>query len=913
MQHFHVVLQCTAQNGKNRFGLNWRRVEASGQINVAEFNLETLTLSQKSDIRYSPGNTAKFGNSTEIGSTIKSGGSLALAAANDINARATRIDAEGDLSLKAGNDITLSAGRNEQFIKTSGHSETKSKKLFGSSKESKDFSLEANTLTALVSTLSGKNVSLETGNTGTLATQGSRITATEDLSVKAGTILLDAAYDAERSNSSSSIMSKTTRQKSEQKESLTATGSILSAGRNLSLESSGDTTVIGSALAAEQKVTIKTGGNLALLAAESSSERKIDDYVQTKKRATTLAFEQQDVRQLLSTITVGSGLNIEVGGNFTADIGEKNPDGSLIADRMTVDSVVRGTARQQVDVKTTGVGANSNASSSKVLGALSGAGIRNGANDSFAPKAAVIGGDALQQYLNSGLVQIQNNPQLAEQLKHVLSNPGGASLTYKDDSGNISLTVAGQAKVQEVFNTLKLSESFDTKKLTDQGTAQIVTLVAAVVLTVCTAGAGAAVLALAEVAANATAALMIDAAIVGMSSTMIGQLAGGASFDKAFQAGVKAGATSALMAGVSAGIGELVGSPPTTQVGGSTVQAGTNAASSTTSSFQAMGTSQYWAQTSLNALAKGTLASAQGGKFEDGVIGSVLGSLSASGAGIIGDSTSGNPLGNILSHAVLGCTVAAAGKQDCASGAIGGAASATLARVIDAGIGDGLDGKARQAVIAGGAVAGSAAVVGALGGNVMTAGNAASNEVLNNYLSPKQNEDKKTELANCKTVDECKVIEEKWKAIDQKQYPELAPYKDIIEKAKIDWDENLALARTMSGIEFVKAVKTGGDWDYKNNIKKFPNADLLQEFGNFHFGAMAAEHGFSLTTSLFGAGTYQTFFQNDTFSTGIKNGWMPEAILLPDSAALFLTNKGYRWGDNPGDSKAISSGWTTRK
>ena len=51
-----------------------------------DLNLATLSLSQQSDLRYSAGNTAKFGTSTEIGSTLKSGGSLALAAGNDINA-----------------------------------------------------------------------------------------------------------------------------------------------------------------------------------------------------------------------------------------------------------------------------------------------------------------------------------------------------------------------------------------------------------------------------------------------------------------------------------------------------------------------------------------------------------------------------------------------------------------------------------------------------------------------------------------------------------------------------------------------------------------------------------------------------------------------------------------------------------
>ena len=97
--------------------------------------------------------------------------------------------------------------------------------------------------------------------------------------------------------------------------------------------------------------------------------------------------------------------------------------------------------------------------------------------------------------------------------------------------------------------------------------------------------------------------------------------------------------------------------------------------------------------------------------------------------------TSGNTLANMISHAVLGCAVAAAGKQDCASGAVGGASSALIARVIDGGLsGSDVSETTRKALIATGSVAGSALLVGALGGERLTAGNAAANEVTNNYL-----------------------------------------------------------------------------------------------------------------------------------------------------------------------------------
>ena len=376
-----------------------------------------------------------------------------------------------------------------------------------------------------------------------------------DLTVKANTVMLDAAYDTRSSSQTyQNIQKRSVQQSDRQEQSTTATGTILDAGKALTIESTANTTVVGGALAAGQQLSITTGGDLALLAAQSSTNRQINDYNQNSRKATTLKFDEQSVRQLLSTITVsgagnnGGTLAITVGGNFTANTGERNADGSLIADRMTKDGVVKGEARQQVSVTRTGVGADANPQNSQILGDLKAAGIRNGANDSFTRKDAATGQAALSQYLQSGLVSIGQDARLTRQLNTLLK-ADGTTLTVKDANGNVSLTVAGQAKVQEVFNTLKLSESFDAKKFADQGTAQIVTLVAAVVLTVCTGGAGG-VVGVALAGGAGTTAMVINAAVIAMSSTMIGQLAGGASFDEAFKAGVKSGASAAITAGI---------------------------------------------------------------------------------------------------------------------------------------------------------------------------------------------------------------------------------------------------------------------------------------------------------------------------------------------------------------------------
>ena len=170
-----------------------------------------------------------------------------------------------------------------------------------------------------------------------------------------------------------------------------------------------------------------------------------------------------------------------------------------------------------------------------------------------------------------------HNPPL--QGLRALLVPDGTPLTVSDETGHVRLTLAGQARVQEVYNRLRLDESYE--KHADQATAQAVTLVAAIVLTVATAGtatpatsslvagtagtAGAAAGATAgtTLASMGTAGVMLKAGAIGMGSTMIGQWAGGASFDEAFQAGMKSGAISAVAAGVSYGVADHLGLTPT--------------------------------------------------------------------------------------------------------------------------------------------------------------------------------------------------------------------------------------------------------------------------------------------------------------------------------------------------------------
>lgn len=133
-------------------------------------------------------------------------------------------------------------------------------------------------------------------------------------------------------------------------------------------------------------------------------------------------------------------------------------------------------------------------------------------------------------------------------------------------------------------------------------------------------------------------------------------------------------------------------------------------------------------------------------------------------------------------------------------------------------------------------------------------------------------------------------------------------YGDILEAGGIDIDANVKEASTMDHFEWKDAVKAKGKWDYKKSkvlIAAGISPARLDEFGNVHFGIVAAAHGFNLATSLFGAGSYQVFFQRG----GSVWGWGNAPLLASNDQARFYTRMGWNWGDNPGDSLNIMKGW----
>jgi hypothetical protein len=704
-----------------------------------------------------------------------------LIAGRDLTARAANItSAQGGLLASAGNDLRIEAG--ESTLNVAEQHKTKSKGFLSSSKTTTRDTL--NETSAIASTFSGDNVTLIADRD--MAIKGSKIVATNDTTLTAGRdIVIGAATEAHSEThvldkKKSGFLSSGLDSLNKTSDAQRAQGSIVSAGRDLSLTAGiqpisdnngaapvasapGNLTVQGSALDAGRDLAIQTTGDLQLLAAYSQSRETTQRTTQTRRKLETLNFELEQNRVLLSTLSAGNSIDLQVGGNVAAQIGATDASGKLQADRMTANGVIKGGDRQQVSLTHTDddqrksprdkKGTTTNGPTSKVLGDLSAQGIRSGAADSFNPEAMQTGQAAVTALLQSGLLTVKNQPGVQAALN--APTPNGTALTAQDNTGKITLTVAGQAKVQAVYNQLKLTETFDVKHFADQGTAQAVTLVAAIALTVMTAGAGAASLGAVMAGSVGTTSMMINAALIAMTSTMTGQLAGGASFDEAFQAGLKAGATSAITAGVlnaqvidTAQGMQSINQLANVQTTGSNIVGGFNADTfgQNLGGIAARGVVNAGVSTAIN-----------GGSFGDAFKSSVVGDLAAVGANAVGQGTNALSPGNIVGHAAIGCAAAAATGKDCASGAIGGAGAAIVNPLLDQAIG-GVDGsgwgsnpetaqQVQTATLQLGSMGVSAAAAAALGKDGMTAALAAQNETVNNFLTKENITAKQARLA----------------------------------------------------------------------------------------------------------------------------------------------------------------------
>ena len=119
--------------------------------------------------------------STEVGSTLQTGGDLRLEAGNDLNARAASVtSSEGALTVRAGHDINIDAGEATHDMDYQRKS-TKSGFLSSTTKVRRDTLSET---TTLASTFSGDTTTLLAGND--LRIKGSNVVATRDTTLIAG-------------------------------------------------------------------------------------------------------------------------------------------------------------------------------------------------------------------------------------------------------------------------------------------------------------------------------------------------------------------------------------------------------------------------------------------------------------------------------------------------------------------------------------------------------------------------------------------------------------------------------------------------------------------------------------------------------------------------------------------------------
>ncbi|WP_454725791.1 MULTISPECIES: two-partner secretion domain-containing protein [Cupriavidus] len=289
---------------------------------------------------------------------------------------------------------------------------------------------------------------------------------------------------------------------------------------------------------------------------------------------------------------------------------------------------------------------------------------------------------------------------------------------------------------------------------------QIVMMVAAVAVSIVTAGAASAAMSVA-LAQMTLGQAMLTAALSSIASSAFTQIVSGQglNFGKLAMAGVVAAATAGLTNGITFdGNSFGVSAWGESLKGTSTLAnlAGTNSLSGVVQAAKDGATSTLLQQAvgivGTGLINAGVSTAVYGGSFGNALKGSLVAQAAALGANSIGARTDAGSWQSVASHAALGCVAGAAGSGDCVSGAIGGAASAIAAPLIRDSLyagsqtvfdnGDGTQtirygniGYNATTVALATLIGGSAGAL--LGANATGAALAAQNEALNNSLSVK--------------------------------------------------------------------------------------------------------------------------------------------------------------------------------
>lgn len=229
------------------------------------------------------------------------------------------------------------------------------------------------------------------------------------------------------------------------------------------------------------------------------------------------------------------------------------------------------------------------------------------------------------------------------------------------------------------------------------------------------------------------------------------------------------GATfAAATTGASAGLGNVIASAAVTQslsssvsqlVSSGSIDFGTALTSGLAGGFTAG--AGAWSSASLDdvfqrfsvrTLAAGAAGELTGSGFRSALLDSVVNEAAARGANEIGHGNFGEQgtLGHALAHGVLGALAARARGADAYSGAVGAITATLVEQPLDQALG--LQDRNREIALTALSMLAGGAAADAFGGDAMSAGRAAQNATVNNYLTRKQSGDREAALAACRTV-----------------------------------------------------------------------------------------------------------------------------------------------------------------
>ncbi|WP_221197079.1 hemagglutinin repeat-containing protein [Herbaspirillum sp. Sphag1AN] len=157
-------------------------IQTSGDASITagrDLQLDTIKTQQTDKVRYDRDNHLNLSSTQVIGTGIDSGGTLTLAAGQDIHARAADVNAEGALTAIAGRDVKLDTAQQESQIDQAIYTTTSGPLSSASSRSQRN----DNSTAQIGSTFSGDRVSILAGRD--IDVTGSNVVATKDLTLAA--------------------------------------------------------------------------------------------------------------------------------------------------------------------------------------------------------------------------------------------------------------------------------------------------------------------------------------------------------------------------------------------------------------------------------------------------------------------------------------------------------------------------------------------------------------------------------------------------------------------------------------------------------------------------------------------------------------------------------------------------------